>query len=73
MKIGFPYIKRFAYTSRRIIMENKELETNVEIENKEANAAAEEVVETVADEIVGAPAEEIAAEETPATEETPAE
>ena len=53
-------------------MENKELETNVEIENKEANAAAEEVVETVADEIVGAPAEEVATEEAP-VEEAPVE
>lgn len=68
MKIGFPYIKRFAYTSRRIIMENKELETNVEIENKEADAAVEEVKETAAEEIVEAPAEDVAAEEAPVEE-----
>lgn len=46
-------------------MENKELETNVEIENKEAEAVAEEVVEAVAEE---APAEEAVAEEAPAEE-----
>lgn len=53
-------------------MENKELETNVEIENKEADAAVEEVKETVAEEIVEAPAEEVAAEEAP-VEEAPLE
>ena len=53
-------------------MENKELETNVEIENKEADAAVEETKETVAEEIVEAPAEEVATEEAP-VEEAPVE
>ena len=53
-------------------MENKELETNVEIENKEADAAVEETKETVAEEIVEAPAEEVATEEAP-VEEAPLE
>lgn len=72
------FLNHFVYVSRRIIMENKELETNVEIENKESEIKEEVVAEVAAEEVAAEEAtiEEVAAEEAaeePAIEEVAAE